>query len=122
MGQVSPDHQVTRIFLNKSSINTINGANSIGYLNQVVCGKLFTNSAIKNCSTTSENIVMKHEERGANFWMGNALLGMAMIMLLYMGYLWELMGIMAMGLWIATVIVGAYLLMSNKSNTPKNPD
>jgi uncharacterized membrane protein YraQ (UPF0718 family) len=65
---------------------------------------------------------MKHEERGANFWMGNALLGMAMIMLLYMGYLWELMGIMAMGLWIATVIVGAYLLMSNKSNTPKNPD
>jgi uncharacterized membrane protein YraQ (UPF0718 family) len=65
---------------------------------------------------------MNDEERGANFWLGNALLGMAMIMLLYMGYLWELLGIMAMGLWIATVAIGAYLLMSAKGNTPKNPD
>jgi hypothetical protein len=65
---------------------------------------------------------MNDVEHGANFWLGNVLLAVAMIMLLYIDYLWELMGAMAMGLWIATVAVGAYLLMSAKGNTPENPD
>lgn len=56
---------------------------------------------------------MKDEGPSRNFILGNLLLGSALIMLLFMGTLWEHLGSAAMGVWIAVAATGAYLLMSN---------
>lgn len=56
-----------------------------------------------------------------NFLLGNAILAIALFMLLYIGKLWEIMGAAAMGLWIAVAGVGAWLLMSGKGGTPGDP-
>ena len=44
------------------------------------------------------------------FVLGNVILGVALIMLLNINSLWEQMGAAAMGLWIAVVGLGAYLV------------
>jgi hypothetical protein len=46
------------------------------------------------------------------FILGNIILGVALLMLWYMGALWEYMGAAAMGLWIAVTGLGAYLVSS----------
>ncbi len=51
----------------------------------------------------------------ARFWLGNAVLAIAMVMLLFIGRLWEILGNSAMALWIAVVAVGAWLLLSDKN-------
>lgn len=61
---------------------------------------------------------MNDEEFGPKFWLANGILAVAMLMLLFMGRLWELMGPAAMVLWIALAGTGAYLLMYKG---PKNP-
>ena len=60
--------------------------------------------------------------RSKNFWAGNAVLALALIVLLGMGTLAEMLGIWAMLLWIALVGVGVYLLMSDKSEPPSLSD
>lgn len=60
--------------------------------------------------------------RSKNFWAGNAVLALALIVLLGMGTLAEVLGIWAMLLWIALVGVGVYLLMSDKSEPPSLSD
>lgn len=65
---------------------------------------------------------MNDDEYGTNFWLGNTILAAALLMLLYMGYLWELMGAFAMVIWVALAATGAYLLMSKKGDGPTNPD
>lgn len=57
---------------------------------------------------------MNEPEFTKSFWLGNGILAVAMVVLLFMGRLWELMGIGAMVLWAALVIVGVYLLMKDK--------
>lgn len=52
------------------------------------------------------------------FWLGNGVLAVALLLLLYMGSLWEVMGVGAMVLWGALVAVGVYLLMNDKSGPP----
>ena len=64
---------------------------------------------------------MHDSEKSARFWLGNAILAVAMAMLLFMGKLWEIMGSSAMGLWIATVAAGAWLLLSDKGDPPSFP-
>lgn len=54
---------------------------------------------------------MKNDEPNRNFLLGNVLLGSALLMLLFIGSLWDFMGPAAMGLWIALAGMGAYLLM-----------
>ncbi|MES9899468.1 MAG: hypothetical protein ABW148_10640 [Sedimenticola sp.] len=49
-----------------------------------------------------------------NFLLGNVILGVALLTLLYIGKLWELMGPAAMGLWTAIAGLGIYLLMKDK--------
>ena len=59
---------------------------------------------------------MNNDEKGGAFWLGNAILAVALLMLLYMNTLWEMMGGAAMILWIGVVAVGVYFLME-KSNS-----
>jgi hypothetical protein len=49
-------------------------------------------------------------EDKTRFVLGNIILGVGLIMLLNMNALWEQMGSAFMGLWIAVVGLGAYLV------------
>ena len=51
-----------------------------------------------------------------NFWIGNAILVLALVLLLFMGKAWEELGVLAMGVWVALVISGVYFLMKDKDN------
>lgn len=64
---------------------------------------------------------MNDSEKTGKFWLGNAVLAVAMVMLLFMGKLWEILGSSAMGLWIAVVAAGAWLLLSEKDEPPTFP-
>jgi len=57
-----------------------------------------------------------------NFWIGNAVLVLAMLMLLFMGPLSNALGIWAAVLWMALAAVGMGLIMSDKSDEPPAPD
>lgn len=57
---------------------------------------------------------MDEKGRKLRFWSGNAILGLALVVLLGMGSLWESFGSYAMGLWIVLAGVGAYLVMTGK--------
>jgi len=50
---------------------------------------------------------MNDSDKKIKFWLGNAVLAVAMVMLLFMGRLWEILGNSAMALWIAVVAIGA---------------
>lgn len=60
--------------------------------------------------------------KSRNFWLGNAVLGVALVVLLVMGKLSEALGIWAMLLWIALVGLGVYLLMTDKREPPSLSD
>lgn len=49
-------------------------------------------------------------EDKTRFVLGNIILGVGLIMLLNINTLWEQMGAAAMGLWIAVVGLGGYLV------------
>lgn len=58
-----------------------------------------------------------NEEFSQSFWLGNAILAIALLMLLFMGSLWEALGVLAMVLWAAVVALGVYLVL----NRPQKP-
>lgn len=62
--------------------------------------------------------MMNEPEHSNNFWLGNVILAVAMVVLLFMGKLWAIMGAATMVLWTALVIVGVYLLMKDKGSGP----
>jgi len=57
-----------------------------------------------------------------NFWIGNAVLTLAMLMLIFMKPLSDAMGIWAAVAWMALAAVGVWLVMSDKSGEPPAPD
>jgi len=57
-----------------------------------------------------------------NFWLGNAVLTVAMLMLIFMGQLSDALGIWAAVLWGVLAAVGVGLVMSDKSGEPPAPD
>ncbi|MDO9222066.1 MAG: hypothetical protein Q7T90_13680 [Thiobacillus sp.] len=57
-----------------------------------------------------------------NFWIGNAVLTLAMLMLLFMKPLSDALGIWAAVLWMVLAAVGVGLVMSDKSGEPPAPD
>jgi hypothetical protein len=61
----------------------------------------------------------KHQR---NFWIGNAVLALAMLLLLFMGPLSDALGIWAAVLWMVLAAVGMTLLLSDKSDEPPAPD
>jgi len=57
-----------------------------------------------------------------NFWIGNGVLAVAMLMMFFMGPLSDALGIWAAVLWMVLAAVGVALLMSDKSGDPPEPD
>jgi hypothetical protein len=56
-------------------------------------------------------------ENSNNFLIGNVILGVALLLLLFMGRAWEVMGVAAMVLWIALVVAGVYFLMQDRGKS-----
>jgi hypothetical protein len=56
------------------------------------------------------------------FWLGNVLLGLAMVMLMFLGSLWEMLGVGAMVLWMGLAGVGMYLVTQDKGPSSNMPD
>lgn len=65
---------------------------------------------------------MNTGKRSHNFWIGNGVLALAMLMLFFMGPLSNALGIWAAVLWMVLAAVGMTLLMSDKSDEPPAPD
>lgn len=65
---------------------------------------------------------MRETERTGRFWLGNVILGIALVVLLFMGSLWEWLGIWAMGVWAALAATGAYLVATDRGDSPTSPD
>lgn len=57
---------------------------------------------------------MSDENLSNTFWLGNAILAVAMVFLLFFGSAWESMGMAAMVVWIGMVVLGVYLIMQKK--------
>lgn len=65
---------------------------------------------------------MKTGKHQRNFWIGNTVLALAMLLLLFMGPLSDALGIWAAVLWMVLAAVGMMLVMSDKSDEPPSPD
>lgn len=50
-------------------------------------------------------------------WLGNAILGGAAVLLLFIGKAWEVMGVGAMVLWMGLVALGVYFVTQGKQGT-----
>ncbi len=57
---------------------------------------------------------MSDEQFSSTFWLGNAILGVAMVFLLFFGSAWESLGVTAMVVWVGMVGLGVYLIMQKK--------
>ncbi|MCA1925008.1 MAG: hypothetical protein LDL16_01855 [Thiobacillus sp.] len=64
---------------------------------------------------------MTPPRHSVNFWIGNGILAIAMLMLFFMGPLSDALGLWAVALWMVLAAVGMGLLMSDKSEPP-GPD
>ncbi len=64
---------------------------------------------------------MQEPERGPNFVVGNVILAISLVMLFYMGALWEHLGVGALLLWALLAGVGMYFILAEKRN-PNLPD
>lgn len=60
---------------------------------------------------------MQDNERKQPFIIGNVLLGISLVMLIFMGTLWEYLGAWAMGLWMVLAGVGMYFVMGEKRSS-----
>lgn len=65
---------------------------------------------------------MNEIKYGTRFWIGNAILAVALVSLFYMGPLSELIGVWGMVLWMALAAAGMYFLMTDKGGDPGLPD
>lgn len=61
-------------------------------------------------------------KRSRNFWLGNGVLVLAMLMMFFMGPLSDALGIWAAVLWMVMAALGMGLIMSDKSDEPPAPD
>ncbi len=65
---------------------------------------------------------MDNPNHTSSFWIGNALLGLSLFLLIFMGHLWEMLGSLAMVLWMAVAGVGMYLVTKDKGPSSNMPD
>ena len=65
---------------------------------------------------------MNTGKRSRNFWLGNGILAVAMVTLLFMGPLSSALGIWAAVIWMVLAAVGMALVMSDKSDEPPASD
>ncbi|HEY0635648.1 MAG TPA: hypothetical protein VGE00_09705 [Gammaproteobacteria bacterium] len=64
---------------------------------------------------------MNDSSRSPRFWYGNAILAIALLLLLKLDTVSQYLGFGAMVLWLALVVTGVWLLMRDKDK-PGNPD
>jgi hypothetical protein len=62
------------------------------------------------------------EKHGRDFWIGNALLGVSLVLLIFLGGLWEALGAGAMVLWMAVAGAGMYFVTRDKGPGSNLPD
>jgi len=62
------------------------------------------------------------QDNRRNFWLGNGLLAVALVMMFFLGSLWEQLGGLAMLLWMAIAGAGMYFLMQDKGPPGGFPD
>lgn len=65
---------------------------------------------------------MEENKHGPRFWLGNALLGLALLVLFFMGPLADLLGAWAMGVWMVLAGVGMYFIMADGKGKSGVPD
>ena len=65
---------------------------------------------------------VKDTQHTPHFWLGNALLGVSLVMLIFLGGLWEALGVWAMVLWMGLAGTGMYLITKDKGPTSNMPD
>ncbi len=66
---------------------------------------------------------MNPNPRSPHFWIGNVLLGLALVVMLFMNQLWTYLGSMTMVLWMGMAGVGIYLVTKEKGPSGANmPD
>ncbi|MBI3430739.1 MAG: hypothetical protein HY018_00825 [Hydrogenophilales bacterium] len=65
---------------------------------------------------------MKTAKHSRNFWLGNGILAVAMLTLLFMGPLSDALGIWAAVIWMVLAAAGMALVMSDKSSEPPESD
>lgn len=65
---------------------------------------------------------MNDKPRSPNFWYGNVILAVALLVLLKLDTFSQYLGFGAMVLWVALVVTGVWLLMSDKSKPPTDHD
>lgn len=56
-----------------------------------------------------------------NFWLGNGVLAVAMLMMFFMGPLSDALGIWAAVIWMVLAALGVALIMSDKTDEPPAP-
>ena len=66
--------------------------------------------------------MMNESKQSLNFWLGNGILAVALVLVLFMGSLWKVMGRGAMVLGVVLVVAGVYLLMKDKDEPPSSPE
>ncbi len=57
-----------------------------------------------------------------NFWLGNGVLAVAMLMMFFMGPLSDALGIWAAVIWMVLAASGVALIMSDKTDEPPAPE
>ncbi len=65
---------------------------------------------------------MNNSSHPPSFWIGNALLGLSLVLLIFLGSLWEVLGAGAMVLWMILAGVGMYFVMKDKGPGNNMPD
>lgn len=65
---------------------------------------------------------MNTGKHSRNFWIGNGVLAVAMLALLFMGPLSDALGIWAAVLWMVLAALGMTLVMADKTDEPPAPD
>jgi hypothetical protein len=61
------------------------------------------------------------DRKRRDFILGNLILGIAALTLLFMGPLWERLGVWALILWMVLAALGVYLITKDKDQHPGPP-
>lgn len=65
---------------------------------------------------------MQENKHGPKFWLGNGLLGLSLLVLLFMDALAQQMGLWAMALWMILAGIGMYFVMEDSKGRSGTPD
>lgn len=64
---------------------------------------------------------MNDSEPTIHFWLGNGILAVALLMVLFLEQVWGILGSATMVVWVLLVGAGIYFLMKDKKEPPTFP-